>query len=623
MPLDRRHFLAVCSTAGLAGTLLPGALYTLAAQAEQQSTGSAKPPSPITDQMLEAAAALAGVPLAAEQRAMMLDGLNHQRKSYDAIRALHIPNSVAPAFVFDPVPAGLTIETGHRAMRLSKAPAIAKAPSNLEDLAFLSARELAEYVRRKRVSSTALTQMYLARLKRYDPMLHFVVTLTEERAMTQAREADREIATGKYRGLLHGLPWGAKDLLVVKGYPTTWGAGGFEHQSFEEDATAVKRLDAAGAVLVAKTTLGALAMGDKWFGGRTRNPWNPKQGSSGSSAGSASSVAAGCVAFAIGSETLGSISSPSTRCGATGLRPTFGFVPRTGAMALSWTMDKLGPLCRAVEDCAIVLDAIHGPDGKDLATRDARFAWDAEFDWRTLRVGYLKSAFEAGHPEEETKPPASETEMEKKKRLAAERDRAAARARREYDRRYDQAALEKLLAMGVDLKPVALPKLPYGAMSPLLTAEAAAAFDGLTMSGRDRLLTEQSADDWPNLFRVSRFYPAVEYIQANRARTLAIQQVAALFRDVDVIVTPSGGDQLVATNLTGHPAVILPNGIRGDDAPVPPKVDDGEDDSIGGPGTPVSLTFLGGLYQDAKLCAFARAYQEATGFQKLHPKLTE
>jgi Asp-tRNA(Asn)/Glu-tRNA(Gln) amidotransferase A subunit family amidase len=620
MPLDRRHFLAVCSTAGLAGTLLPGALYTLAAQAEQQGS-EAKNPPPITAEMLEAASILAGVPLTAEQRAMMLDGLNQQRKAYDVIRALRIPNSVAPAFIFDPLPPGVAVEIEPHPMRISKAPTIAHAPSNLEDLAFLSARELSEYVRTKKVSSVALTEMYLTRLKRYDPILHFVVTLTEERAMTQAREADREIAAGRYRGPLHGLPWGAKDLLAVKGYPATWGAAGFEHQSFDDDATVVKRLDAAGAVLVAKTTLGALAMGDKWFGGRTRNPWNPKQGSSGSSAGSASSVAAGCVAFAIGSETLGSISSPSTRCGVTGLRPTFGFVPRTGAMALSWTMDKLGALCRAVEDCAIVLNTIHGPDGKDLATRDAAFTWNAEFDWRTLRVGYLKDAFESDHPQATPKPPVSETEIEKQKRLTAERDRAAARARREYDRRYDLAALDKLRAMGVELMPVALPNLPYEAMSPLLTAEAAAAFDDLTMSGRDKLLTEQSADDWPNLFRVARFYPAVEYIQANRARTLAIQQMAALFHEVDVIVTPSGGDQLVATNLTGHPAVIVPNGIRGNDAPVPPRVDDGEDDSIGGPGTPVSLTCLGGLYQDAKLCAFARAYQEATGFQKLHPAL--
>jgi Asp-tRNA(Asn)/Glu-tRNA(Gln) amidotransferase A subunit family amidase len=621
MPLDRRHFLAVCSAAGLAGTLLPGTLYTLAAQAEQQGSEGAKNPPPITVEMLEAAAALAGVPLTQEQRAMMLEDLNQQRKAYDAIRVLHIPNSVAPAFIFDPLPPGVAVDTERHPIRISKAPTIADAPSNLEDLAFLSARELSEYVRTKKVSSVALTEMYLTRLKRYNPMLHFVVTLTEERAITQAREADREIAAGRYRGPLHGLPWGAKDLLSVKGYPTTWGAGGLEHQNFEDDATVVKRLDAAGAVLVAKTTLGALAMGDKWFGGRTRNPWNPKQGSSGSSAGSASSVAAGCVAFAIGSETLGSISSPSTRCGATGLRPTFGFVPRTGAMALSWTMDKLGALCRVVEDCAIVLDTIHGPDGKDLATREAAFAWNADFDWHTLRVGYLKDAFESDHPDEPAKPPASETEAERNKRVAAERDRAAAHARRAYDRRYDLAALNKLRAMGVDLKPVALPNLPYGAMSPLLTAEAAAAFDDLTMSGRDTLLTEQSADDWPNLFRVSRFYPAVEYIQANRARTLAIQQMAALFQEVDVIVTPSGGDQLVATNLTGHPAVIVPNGIRGNDAPVPTQKDDGDDDSIGGPGTPVSLTFLGGLYQDAKLCAFARAYQEATGFQKLHPAL--
>lgn len=624
MPLDRRHFLAVCSRAGLAGTLLPGALYTLAAQAQPQQQESGAPANPvaINDAMLEAAAVIAGVPLTPEQRKVMLDGLNQQRKSYDVIRLLHMPNSVPPAFIFDPLPPGATLPHAEpHPPRLSSAPAVTTAPANLEDLALLSARELAEYVRRKKVSSTALTEMYLTRLKRYDPMLHFVVTLTEERAMSKAREADREIAAGKYRGPLHGLPWGAKDLLAVKGYPTTWGAGGFEHQAFDEDATVVQRLDAAGAVLVAKTTLGALAMGDKWFGGRTRNPWNPKQGSSGSSAGSASSVAAGCVAFAIGSETLGSIASPSTRCGATGLRPTFGFVPRTGAMALSWTMDKLGPICRAVEDCALVMDVIHGPDGADLTTRAAAFAWDANYNWRSLRVGYLKDEFDLRAPEAAPKPPATETDDERKKRLTTEQNRAAARERRVYDHRYDQAALDKLHAMGVDLKPVELPQLPYGDMTPLLTAEAAAAFDELTITGRDRLLTEQSPDDWPNQFRIARFYPAVEYIQANRARSLAIQQFAKLFQTVDVIVAPTSGEQLVATNLTGHPAVVVPNGIRGDDAPVPPKADNGDDDSIGGPGTPVSITFLGGLYQDAKLCAFARAYQQATGFQKLHPKL--
>ena len=420
MPLDRRHFLAVCSAAGFAGTLLPGAVFTLAAQAEQQQGTAAT--TTITAEMLDAAAALAGVPLTAEQRTMMLDGLNQQRKSYEKIRALHISNSVAPAFVFDPLPPGAAVDTKRQPSQFSKAPAISTVPGNLEDLAFLPVRELAEYVRRRKVSSTALTEMYLARLKRYDPVLHFIVTLTEERATTQAREADREIAAGKYRGPLHGMPWGAKDLLAVKGYPTTWGAGGFEHQSFDEDATVVQRLDAAGAVLLAKTTLGALAMGDKWYGGRTRNPWNPRQGSSGSSAGPAAAVAAGCVAFAIGSETLGSISSPSTRCGVTGLRPTFGFVPRTGAMALSWTMDKLGPICRAVEDCAIVMATIHGPDQKDLAAKDAAFNWNADFDWHTLRVGYLKDAFDAPPPATAAKPPASETDAVKKKRLIAERD---------------------------------------------------------------------------------------------------------------------------------------------------------------------------------------------------------
>ncbi|MGI8772463.1 MAG: amidase [Acidobacteriaceae bacterium] len=625
MGLDRRRFLAVCGRAGFASTLLPGALYTMAAQAqsEQQSAVPAEAPKKITPEIIQAAAALAGVTVTPEQEQMMLDGLNHQRDSYAAIRKLQIPNSVAPAYVFDPLPQGAAVDTQREPMHISKAPVIAAAPADLEALAFLSVRELAEYVRRKKVSSVALTQMYLTRLKRYDPGLHFVVTLTEERAMTRAREADAEIAKGKYRGPLHGLPWGAKDLLAVKGYPTTWGAGGFEHQSIEEDATVVQRLDAAGAVLVAKLTLGALAMGDKWFGGRTRNPWNPKQGSSGSSAGPASATAAGCVAFSIGSETLGSISSPSTRCGATGLRPTFGFVPRTGAMALSWTMDKLGPICRAVEDCALVMSAIYGPDGKDLATRDAAFNWNADLDWKKLRIGYFKSEFEASpqKAEEEVKAPAAETDEEKKKRLADQRETASARVRREYDRRYDVAALEKLRNMGVTLTPVELPKLPWGAMTPLLTAEAAAAFDELTMSGRDRLLTEQGPEDWPNNFRVARFYPAVEYIQANRARSIAILELSKVFEQVDVIVTPTPGEQLVATNLTGNPAVILPNGIRGKDAPVPPATDTGDDDSIGGPGTPVSLTFLGGLYQDAKLCAFARAYQQATGFEKLHPKL--
>jgi hypothetical protein len=317
--IDRRKFVAACSGLGLGSTLFPGVLWVQA-----QEKGAVK----ITKEMIDAAAAIAGVAISEDYKQMMLDNLNEQAKGYDAIYALHIGNSVEPALLFDPVVNGAKFETERKPERIS-APANVIVKRNVEQLAFASVRELAELVRTKKVSSVALTEMYLGRLKRYDPKLKFTVTLTEERALAQAREADREIAAGKYRGPLHGLPWGAKDLLAVKGYRTTWGAAGFETQTIDEDAVVVQRLDAAGAVLVAKLTLGALAEGDVWFGGKTRNPWNPAQGSSGSSAGPASATAAGCVAFSIGSETLGSISSPSTRCGCTGLRPTFGLVPRT------------------------------------------------------------------------------------------------------------------------------------------------------------------------------------------------------------------------------------------------------------------------------------------------------
>jgi Asp-tRNA(Asn)/Glu-tRNA(Gln) amidotransferase A subunit family amidase len=556
---------------------------------------------------------------------MMLDGLNEQRGSYEPIRGLKLANSVPPALVFHPLPAPgpdrVRLISGRQAEAGWRPNPKVDAPERIEDLAFATVSEMASLLRSRKVTSVDLTKMYLDRLKRYDSKLHFVITLTEERALAQARAADAEIAARNYRGPLHGIPWGAKDLLAVKGYPTTWGAGGFEHQSFDEDATVVKRLDEAGAVLIAKFTLGALAMGDKWFGGRTRNPWNMEQGSSGSSAGSASAVAAGCVAFAIGSETLGSISSPSTRCGVTGLRPTFGMVPRTGAMALCWTMDKLGPIARSAEDCALVLEAIHGIDGKDVSAVRTSFTWNTLLDWQKLRVGYLKSEFDPPEPLKLYEAAANETADEKKKREEHNIQMKEARVRRDYDWRYELAALDKLRAMGVNLIPVELPKLPYDAMVPLLTAEAAAAFDDLTLSGRDRLLTEQGIEDWPNAFRTARFYPAVEYIQANRARTLAVRQVSALFEQVDIIVTPSTDTQLTATNLTGHPALILPNGLRGADAPKPPAIDDGDHDDIGGPGTPVSLTFLAGHYQDAKLAAFAWAYQQATNFHTLHPKL--
>jgi Asp-tRNA(Asn)/Glu-tRNA(Gln) amidotransferase A subunit family amidase len=605
--LNRRHFLTVCSSLGLSGTLFPGALLALADE---------KPS--ITKDEIDAAARIADVTIADEYKQMMLESLNRNAQGYEQIFKLQMPNGDAPALVFDPLPAGWKVSTAKQPMRLSAPAAVGTAPKNLEETAFWSVRKLADFVRTRKISSSALTEMYIERLKRYDPTLHFVITLTEDRAKAQAREADRAIAAGKYKGPLHGIPWGAKDLLAVKGYPTTWGAGGFEQQVIDEDAAVVKRLDEAGAVLVAKLTLGALAMGDHWYGGITRNPWNPKQGSSGSSAGPASATAAGCVAFAIGSETLGSISSPCTRCGATGLRPTFGFVPRTGAMALSWSMDKLGPICRSVEDCAIVMSAIYGPDGRDRSVKPAAFNWDAQLDWRHLRVGYLKKDFELPTPTEQ-KPPKPESEMtadEKKTWEEQKQRRAAALASREYDHKFDTAALEKLHTMGVKLNAVDLPDFPYGAMTSMLQAEAAAAFDELTRGGRDKLLTEQGPGDWPNTFRVARFTPAVEYIQASRARLLAIEAMGNIFRDLDVIVAPTNSQQLTLTNLTGHPAVIVPNGSRGDDAPKP-----AHEDSPGGPGTPVSLTFLGGLYEDAKTLTLARAYQDATGFQLQHPKL--
>ena len=614
--LDRRDFMKTCSGMGLAGTLFPGVLW-----AQAQAQGAKK----ITKELIDNAAAIADVPIPDEYKEMMLENLNDQAKGYEEIYKLHIPNSVEPALLFDPVLPGMKFEAKRKPMRISSAlrTFASGAPKNLDDLAFASVRELAELVRTKKVSSAALTEMYLERLKKYDPLLKFTITLTEERARAQAKKADAEIAAGKYRGPLHGLPWGAKDLLATKGYRTTWGAGGFETQMIDEDATVVKRLDEAGAVLVAKLTLGALALGDVWFGGVTRNPWNTNQGSSGSSAGPASATAAGCVAFSIGSETLGSISSPSTRCGCTGLRPTFGLVPRTGAMALSWSMDKLGPICRTVEDCALVLDAIYGPDGNDRTVHPAAFNWDANLDWRKLRVGYLKADFERKPDEQQEakKEEPATTPEEQKKRDERKKRQESARARAEYDRKFNDAALAKLQEMGVKLVPVEMPKFPYDAMVAMLVAESAAAFDDLTRSGKDKLLTSQKDYDWPNTFRTARFIPAVEYIQAARARRMAMGAAAKVFEGLDVIVAPTQGQQLVITNLTGHPSVILPNGLRGSDAPKSPSEDPGDFTNAGGPGTLASLTFLGNLYGEAKLLALARAYQEATGFHLLHPKL--
>ena len=568
---DRRTFLGYFSAIGLGGTLLPGVLWSRVAGGEE-----------ITVATIACAEEIAGLKFSDEQRQQMVDGLKSQESQIEQLHAVKLDNSVAPAVLFDPVPPGVTLPlpTKHTSVRSRHTPRAV--PRDLEELAFLPVTELAELVRRRRVTSTQLTEMYLARLKRYDPVLKAVITLTEDRARRQAKAADEEIARGHYRGPLHGIPWGAKDLLAVKGYKTTWGAGPYRDQVIDADAAVVQRLDAAGAVLVAKLTLGELAQGDIWFGGTTKNPWNVAQGSSGSSAGPASATSAGLVGFAIGTETLGSISSPSTRNGVTGLRPTFGRVPRTGAMALSWTMDKIGPIARSVEDCALVLEAIYGPDNIDRTVKDIPFNWDASLKATSLRVGYNRAAFE----------------------LAERNDKNQLQ---HGTKRFDDAALDVLRRLGVKLIPVELPEMPYGAMRLVLRAEGAAAFDDLTRSGRDTELVQQTPNDWANTFRTARFIPAVDYVNANRVRTLTMLAWHSLFETVDVIVTPTNvGSQLTATNLTGHPAVILPSGFR--------DTSDSDKTQV-----PVSLTFLGGLYQEAKLLAVAKAWQDATDFHLKHP----
>ncbi len=521
----------------------------------------------ITGTMVAAAEKLIGLEFTETERDSMLEGLTELRDNYQAVREIELDNSVLPSLLFNPIPAGATFDKTRKPPRWST-PGKVTMPANIKNLAFYSVGQLAELIRTRQVTSEQLTRMYLNRLKKYGPKLECVITLTEDLALQQARRADAEIAAGKYRGPLHGIPYGAKDLLAVKGYPTTWGAAPYQDQYIDKNATVIKRLEEAGAVLVAKLTMGALAWGDVWFGGKTRNPWNLEQGSSGSSAGSASATAAGLVAFAIGTETWGSIVSPSTRCGTTGLRPTYGRVSRAGAMALSWSMDKIGPICRTVEDCALVFNAIYGPDKDDPTLYDMPFNYDASLDIQKLRVGYQKTEFEKDT----------------------------------LNKAFNDAALKKLRKMGINLIPIELPDLPIWDIAFILNAEAAAAFDQLTRSNRDDLLVRQIKNAWPNVFRTSRFIPAVEYINANRIRTILINRMAEIFKQVDVYVTPSFGTNLLLTNLTGHPCVVVPNGFKED-------------------GTPVSISFIGDLFGEAETLIVAKRYQDATGFHLKHPKL--
>ncbi|MCG3120677.1 MAG: Glutamyl-tRNA(Gln) amidotransferase subunit A [bacterium] len=524
--------------------------------------------NPVTREMVAATENLIGLSFTDAKRDSMLGDLKENLDNFQKLRSITLANSVPPALAFNPIPVGMKFEA-KRLLPVWSAPAKVTVPANIEALAFATLGDLAALIRTRKITSTQLTKMYLDRLKKYGPKLECVVTLTEELALKQAQRADEEIAAGKYRGPLHGIPYGAKDLLAAKGYKTTWGSVPYKDQMIDADATVIQRLEAAGAVLVAKLTLGELAWGDVWFGGKTRNPWNLEQGSSGSSAGSASATAAGLVAFAIGTETWGSIVSPSTRCGVTGLRPTYGRVSRAGAMALSWSMDKIGPICRTVEDCALVFHAIIGPDGLDQTVVDLPFNYNAQTTWRQLRIGYYQSAF----------------------------------TQDTTNKAYNDAVLAKLRELGAQLTPIELPDYPVNDISFILSAEAAAAFDELTRSGRDDLMVRQIRNAWPNAFRAARFIPAVEYIQANRVRYLVIQAMEKVMANIEVYVTPSfGGSNLLLTNLTGHPCVVLPNGFDKK-------------------GSPTSISFVGQLFGEANTLAVAKAYQDATDFHKKHPPL--
>jgi Asp-tRNA(Asn)/Glu-tRNA(Gln) amidotransferase A subunit family amidase len=523
--------------------------------------------------------------------------VNANLSRYEALRELEIDPAIAPPMYFSPLVPGTALDRTAKPFRPGAAPRVSR-PARLEDVAFWPLTRLAELVRTRQVTATDLTTMYLARLTQYNPTLNCVVSLTEDLALQQAAAADSEIAAGRYHGPLHGIPWGCKDIIAVPGYRTTWGSAAFKDQVIDTEATVVRLLREAGAVLVAKLATGELAGGHHWFGGRTNNPWNPNEGSSGSSAGPAAATAAGLVAFSIGSETNGSIIYPATVCGVAGLRPTFGRVSRHGVMTLSWTQDRLGPICRSADDCATVLHAIARPDENDLSVTDVPFNWDAALDVRQLRVGYLEAGF-------------------------GERDRDPEWVR------HDWRVLDDLRAIGVRLEPFALPRMPLEILSGPFGAESGAFFDAFLRSGRSKDLTSARR---ANGFRTSRLIPAVEYLQAQRVRAMVMRQFAEAVSRFDVYIAPfmvargSTGDPLagsaspagaapqtppppsavrdhfMAANVCGYPALSVPTGFTRE-------------------GLPTSIMFLGRLYNEAALLALARAYQERTGWHERTPSL--
>jgi Asp-tRNA(Asn)/Glu-tRNA(Gln) amidotransferase A subunit family amidase len=565
--INRRSFVKLLPAAGAASFTItnldasPDAALAQAQPAQQQT------PQRVTREMLRSAEQLIGVELTEAQEAMALSGVNRNLASYESLRKIDVPLDTEPAIAFHPALPGKKFNAAKTKIKASKT----EPPKfkSVEDLAFSTATQLSELVRTKQVSPVELTKMYLERLKKYGPKLK------------QAEEAEREIKRGKYRGPLHGIPCGVKDLFATKGFKTTWGAEPFRDQMIDTDATVVERLRDAGAVLVAKLSMGALAQGGRWFAGVTRNPWQPEEdrtGSSGSSAGSASATSAGLVGFSIGTETLGSIVSPSSRCGVVGLRPTYGRVSRYGAMGLSWTMDKIGPICRGVEDCALVLDAIYGPDGRDITVGDAAFNWNPDRPLAQMRIGYVKAEFEQG-PTQGGNQGASEER-----------------------RKMYQEALDALRQAGAKLELIELPQFSAQSLRIILNAEAAAAFDDVTRDGRVNQLSGQSPGDWPNSFRTARFIPAVEYLRAQRARTLLMREMDQLMAKWDVFVTPAPGSaSLLITNLTGHPAVVVPCGFINN--------------------LPQAIMFTGNLYDEAAPLRVALAFERATKWSAMHPKM--
>lgn len=559
---SRRRFIAMASAMS-AAHLIASDPTSRAAEPESDGSPTADPttqlpdsPSDrITSETIEQAERIAGIDFTESERRMMVETISDQTKMFRARRAgIELPETLFPATVFDPLLPGqapdLTTATGDP----NCLPGVSAAPADGTDLDFASIAQLGAWLRSGAVTSVELTQRSLERLTTHGRTLECVVSLLEERAMEQARRADRELARGRDRGPLHGIPWGAKDLFDTSDAPTTWGAAPYRDRRPEADATVIRRLDDAGAVLVAKLTLGALAYGDIWFGGKTRNPWNLEEGSSGSSAGSAAATAAGLVGFTLGTETCGSIVSPAMRCGAVGLRPTFGRVPRDGAMALCWSLDKVGPIVRHVDDAAPVLAAVNGASPGDPASVSRPFHADSTLDARGLRVGYDPRWFRTGP-----------------------------------DRALEDSALDALREAGCRLVPIELPDWPWDALFSILLAEAAAAFESLTREHLDDDLVWQEPQAWPNTFRQSWFIPAPELVQADRFRRRCMQLYAGLFEDLDAMVGPSYADGvLITTNCTGHPSLTVPVGRKEN-------------------GSPHAVTLIGRLFDEGTLLRIGNA----------------